>query len=314
MRKWIIGIVFIFVLLLAGIYLLVPAKPVVTHLAVVNATAKSIYRSLTDATMIQKWWGDSSLAPTPARNNEFAAAGFNYHFKPLMYNGVEVTISKGSSTWPSVMSIASVVQDSSLVEWKAEWPATSNPLQRLQHYWQAKKVKQQMGEVMQQFAAFMNRKENVYGLNIVRAKVTDTVILTHKRVLKDFPTPVVYYGMIQELEQYLATTGVQATNYPMLNISAINEEEIGVMVGIPISKAVTEKAPFQIKRMIPGNILVAEVTGGNHTVVTALQEMQNYVQENGLLPPAIPYQQLVTNRLAVQDTTKWVTKLYFPIY
>ena len=293
---------------------MVPAKPVVSHLAVVNASAKSIYRSVTNGAMIQKWWGDSSLAPLPVSNNEFAANGFNYHFKPQMYNGAEVTISKGNTTWPSVMSIASIVQDSSLVEWKAEWPSTLNPLQRLQHYWQARQVKQQMGAVMQRFTAFMNRKENVYGLNIVKAKVADTIILTQKRVLKHFPTPDVYYGMIQELEQYLTTKGVQATNYPMLNISALNSEEIGVMVGIPINKDVAEKAPFQIKRMIPGNILVAEVTGGTNTVENALYEMQNYVQENGLLPPALPYQQLVTNRLAVQDTTKWVTKLYFPVY
>jgi hypothetical protein len=42
--------------------------------------------------------------------------------------------------------------------------------------------------------------------------------------------------------------------------------------------------------------------------------MKNYVEDNKKTSPAIPYQSLITNRLTETDTTKWVTKLYYPVF
>jgi hypothetical protein len=33
-----------------------------------------------------------------------------------------------------------------------------------------------------------------------------------------------------------------------------------------------------------------------------------------LSTPAIPYQSIITNRLTETDTTKWITKIYQPIF
>ena len=63
-----------------------------------------------------------------------------------------------------------------------------------------------------------------------------------------------------------------------------------------------------------GNILTGEVKGGTYTINQAEMELKNFVTDFKRISPAIPYQSLITNRLQEKDTTKWITKLYYPIY
>ncbi len=66
--------------------------------------------------------------------------------------------------------------------------------------------------------------------------------------------------------------------------------------------------------MFPGKILSTEIKGGEYAVETGFKELSNYISDNQLTSPAIPFQSLVTNRVMEPDTSKWITKLYYPIY
>ena len=85
------------------------------------------------------------------------------------------------------------------------------------------------------------------------------------------------------------------------------------MVAIPVNKKIGNEGDIVYKRMVPGNILVAKVRGGRHTIESAFAEMETYVKDHELIPPAIPFESLETDRLNEPDTTKWITRIYFPI-
>ena len=86
------------------------------------------------------------------------------------------------------------------------------------------------------------------------------------------------------------------------------------MVAIPINKVIPENEKFVSKRMVPGKILVAQVRGGTYTTAAALRKLEIYMDDNRLSSPAIPFESLLTNRIEEPDTTKWITKIYYPIY
>ena len=86
------------------------------------------------------------------------------------------------------------------------------------------------------------------------------------------------------------------------------------MVAVPTKTELPSEGNFQLKKMIRGNILLAEVKGGLHTIINGEQELDNYVNDYKKIAPAIPFQSLVTNRQLVTDTSKWVTQLYYPIF
>lgn len=314
MRKWLIGIVGFTLLVIIGIFILLPAQIVVQQSVFVHASAKSSYRCLTEKSMIQKWWRADSKNKISNNFASFSENEWEYQFIPLMLNGVKVNINHGKKNIQSLITIAGLEKDSSYLEWKAEWPKTHNPIVRLQQYCHAHAMKKNIRDVLMQFSNFINNPERLYGLQINRTKVIDTLIATSKKVVSTYPVANEYYKMIEYLQQYVAAFDAQATNYPMLNISPIGKNEFGVMVGLPVNKPIPESNHIQLKRMIPGNILVAEITGGLNRIEAAKQEMINYLDDNNLRQPAIPYQQLITNRKAEPDSTRWVTKLYFPIY
>jgi hypothetical protein len=76
---------------------------------------------------------------------------------------------------------------------------------------------------------------------------------------------------------------------------------------------VPENGAVLFRRMVPGNILVTEVTGGQATVDDGFRQLEFFLSEHSLTSPGMPFQSLVTDRLAEKDTSKWITKLYYPI-
>jgi hypothetical protein len=85
------------------------------------------------------------------------------------------------------------------------------------------------------------------------------------------------------------------------------------MVAIPVNKRIPETSQFLFRRMVPGNILVTEVKGGDSTIRHGIRVMENFVHDYQRTIMAIPFESLITNRMNEPDSSKWVTKIYFPV-
>ena len=70
---------------------------------------------------------------------------------------------------------------------------------------------------------------------------------------------------------------------------------------------------FSFKRMVKGWILVSDIKGGPARINQAIIEMRNFVNDYSKIPIALPFESMVTDRMAEPDTSKWTTRLYFPI-
>jgi effector-binding domain-containing protein len=133
-------------------------------------------------------------------------------------------------------------------------------------------------------------------------------------ITKKYPSQQEYYNLIKKLQDYIATNGASPANYPMLNIAEIDSNNFVTTVAIPVNKVLPDTGPIVFKKMFPGNILTAEVKGGVHAIEEGFRQLNHYVSDYQLVLPAIPFQSLITDRLVEADTSKWMTKLYYPIY
>jgi hypothetical protein len=59
---------------------------------------------------------------------------------------------------------------------------------------------------------------------------------------------------------------------------------------------------------------MAEVKGGPSRVDGCLLAVENYVKDHNMMSPAIPFQSLVTDRMAEKDTAQWITRIYYPVF
>jgi hypothetical protein len=100
----------------------------------------------------------------------------------------------------------------------------------------------------------------------------------------------------------------------MLNVSTSDSATFNCMVALPINKKVEGNGAIFFVRMVPGRFLTSEVKGGPYTIASAHRMMDQYFKDFNRVTMGIPFEYLVTDRLKETDTTKWITRIYGPVY
>ena len=313
MRKWIIAIFIIIILAIASIYIFVPRTIPVSQKVIIAAPEKNITQYLGDEAYWKNWWPSNKSAT----NNDTA---FNYKGRIYKlqqqqhFNVIEIKINHSANNIVSHIILTPMRRDSIEVSWQSLLNGTMNPVKRISIYKNALRLNEEIGELLQSLKTFLADEKNIYGIKVHLTTVKDTLLLSTKKSFSQEPTTQEIYGMIRSLQQHIASQGGNETGYPMLNRRFNDSNNIDAMVAIPINKELKNNGNFNYKRMVPLRILVTEIQGGPHTVNYAFHQLENYVQDHRYASPAIPFESLITDRLNQTDTTKWITKIYYPVF
>jgi len=189
-----------------------------------------------------------------------------------------------------------------------------SPMQRIQHFFRAIQLKKMLDKQLENATAYYSNANNIYGIAIVQVKVKDSTLISTKIITTDTPSVTTVYKMIANLEAYISQHQGAIRNMPMLNITRIDTAHVHTMVAIPLLQDIPSSEDFTIKKMILGNILETIVIGDNQTITKGFESLKNYASDYRKLAPAIPFQSLLTNRLQEKDSTKWKTRLSYPVY
>ena len=121
--------------------------------------------------------------------------------------------------------------------------------------------------------------------------------------------------MIKTLENYILKVHGEKAGFPMLHVQKEGPQKFVTMAAIPTAEVLPSENNILLKQMVLGSpLLVSEVRGGVQTIINGERELSNYVSDYKKLSPAISFQSLVTDRQMERDTSKWITKLYYPIF
>jgi hypothetical protein len=85
-------------------------------------------------------------------------------------------------------------------------------------------------------------------------------------------------------------------------------------VAIFTSKALKTAGKYEFMRLYDATVLVTEIKGGPYLIQQVYRQMENYMNDHHIINPAKPFEMLVTNRLLVTDTSRWITRVYFPSF
>jgi hypothetical protein len=85
------------------------------------------------------------------------------------------------------------------------------------------------------------------------------------------------------------------------------------MVAIPVGSRMMSEGDFLFSRLVPGKFLFTEVKGGPAAVDRALSGIKDYIRDYQRTVMAVPFQSLVTDRMQEPDSTRWVTRIYYPV-
>jgi len=311
MKNWIKGVAIIGIVGLIGVYIFIPHKIIVSKTVFINCTLNGTYRFFSDESNMQKWW--------PAKGPDNQITGFNYknrgyRIEQKLYNSVQITIQDDKVKIATKLNIFALPNGLIAIEWICPIDSSFNPIKKIIDYRYAKNIQNDISDILQSLKLFLEKKENVYGFLIQQASTTDTVLISTKSLSAAKPSTVEIYKHIEAIKKYILKEGRIQTGYPLLNITRSESGMYQTMVALPIDQQLKGNDEFISKRMVPGNFLVSEIRGGEHSIDNAFVQMSLYVDDYRKGIVALPFQMMVTDRTKETDTSKWVTKIYYPIY
>jgi len=306
MKKIIAGLVLLFVAALFSVYLFIPGRIKLEATVSLNAALPGVSRTLFDNNSWKNFWP----AEIP-----FTMDDRKYLLKEKFFNVFNIDIASDKDTLNSIVNLLLINTRFVNVDWRAEKVTSGNPFKRFVEYRQAMATEKNMKKILARMKEFMDQTKNIYGFDIKQTIVTDSALISTRRVFDHQPTVKDIDDMIQSLKKYIAENNAVEQNFPMLNVLRTDSARYEVMTAVPVDRKLPLTNDFAPKFFLKGgNILEAKITGGPYTIETAFKEFENYRSDYKYDAPAIPYQLLVTDRSKEPDTAKWVTGIYYPIY
>lgn len=162
--------------------------------------------------------------------------------------------------------------------------------------------------------SFFSETKNVYGIDIIKGRVENFNWISAMRNFDHLPSTPEVYTVIDTLEKFLAAKQVAILGQPILHIRPLDEKTFQIMTAVPVEKPIEPTELFKNKTMTQGFLMKTNVTGGWSKVTLAEKELENYLRDNHKQSPAIPYQQLLTDRRKQTDSTQWVTQINYPVF
>lgn len=317
MKKWLLGLLII--LIAAGIasYVLIPGIIKFSKIEKVPANSEEAFKHFADAGLRQKWvskLSGSANASNNASGNFFIFSNDSFMVSGAQAPSANVLIGNGNQKLNSQILMVPKGVDSTIILWESEINAGANPISRISNYFTARKIKSHFSKILKSYNSYISVTQNVYSFPIETTRVEDTILITMRKIFAATPTNEQIYMMVEKLGGHATSKGAELTNVPMLNISVLDSNQYQCTVAIPVSKAVQTEPDMYISKMVPGKILVETVNGGPATITYAYSRLKDYFRQHKHVSPALSFESLVTNRMKETDTTKWVTKIYYPIF
>ncbi|HEV2832038.1 MAG TPA: GyrI-like domain-containing protein [Hanamia sp.] len=278
-----------------------------------NGNVNSAFRILSDQRAWEKWWPNKDSLKSTLVENHFFYNGYKYHLTNKFYNSIEVSIKDNNTPVMSRINIIRINPDSVILEWECTRFASINPVARILNYRKARIIKSNMTFIFSRLRLFLEKKENIYGINFYISMSKDSTMVATKRMLTSYPSTSDIYKLIGSLKDYIKNEGAQENNFPMLNVRKLKDGKFETMVAIPVNKRLSGNGKIFFSRFVPWKVLGGEVKGGTHTINEALHQMEIYIADYQKTAMAIPFQSLVTNRTEEPDTLKWITRIYTPV-
>jgi hypothetical protein len=264
------------------------------------------------------WWNynaKDTLLKAPIKTLEnFTLNGDSYEIKELLYKAAKINIKHNSQNIDTKLILIPLNVDSTGVQWSYTIKSSLNPYTRLSQYLDASKVKKNMDQVLAHLNDYLLRDENVYGIHITRESTKDTTLVLTKVIMASHPSTKDIYNTIHQLEQFAKNNQAIPTGNPIYNISKKENNQYQLMCALPINHKILPNAQFSNISMVKGSFMVTEVIGGDSTLENAAKIMRLYFEDFHRVTMAINFTMLVSDRMYQTDTSKWISKLYYPVY
>jgi len=308
--KTITKLIIIFcILTLVSIYFSIPDPIRMSKIINLQCATESINRFLGQKGNWQKIWPGNIY---DSSTDNIFSNGDTVHVVARLRNTIQVMVHHRGNLLPGSLIIIPLSIDSSKIEWRASMVSSMNPVMRIIRYRQARHINRMMIALIRQAKDFLEKKENLYGIPIEKISTKDTFLVATRGTYSSYPATADIYNLVGMLRKYITDQNANVTGNPIMNVNQLDKAKYELMVAVPTNKELPGEKGIFFRRMVPGNFISTQVKGGNFSINNAFSGLQLYMEDYKKTRLAIPFMSLVTDRVTEPDTSKWITRIYFP--
>ena len=309
MKRVALATILIILVLVISVYSFIPSIIVYTKTVSVKCIDKNVLLLLANKQSWSKW-----LAQESPTNDVIEYMGYQLKPGAASYTTVtfdalkeadliqnEIGFVKDSVTKTRILIVSSI-------------STGTNPFTRFRKWQRMNDYETVIDDLLQKFTSYAENKKNIYGVEITDGRIPDELFISTRKTFDHYPTETEIYQLIDQLKVYVATKNAKQVNPPMMHVETIDSSHFDIMVALPIDKEIGNNGDFVFKQMVKGNTLIAEVSGGRASIDNGLKALEQFKNDYQFTSPAISFELMITDRRAEPDTSKWVTRLYYPVF
>ncbi len=295
----------------AAVYLFIPGKMIIRTSVGIAANREGLYRKLSNPAAWTEWWpGDK----TPDASGTYFLGNTRFRPGAPLTLSLPFSINDGSLEAGAELTFLARGTDSSTLQLDAMIPGSGNPFRRIIAWYRAKKIKEKLSVILESISHTYSVVAGVYDYDIQKRSVTDSNLVFIATEIKTAPDPVFIYTLVTRLKNYIQEQQAVETGFPMLNVFTPDSIHYLVKLALPVDRRLPDSGDIHYRWMLGGgNILVTEVKGGPGEIRKAYEQILNYVNDHKRIAPAIPFESLVTDRKQEKDSSKWITRIFYPV-
>lgn len=309
-KRILLAAALLIIICFAAIYLFIPNRVRISVDQGMPVNREGLMRNLGIKENWHKWWPGTANTS----DGKLLLNGIAYEPQDIKILSIPFRGAGGGVAISAEMTALAVHPDSTLVSLQGVIPTSYNPIQRVQRYFTARRFRKDAALLLQSVSGYYSSKAALYNYDIRKDHVVDSTLLSNFREVKGYPSTEKIYSLVDELRAYIKTHGASETGYPMLNIFTEDSVNYLLKVAIPVDKKLPDAGSISYRWMLGGgNILITEVKGGNEEIRKAYWQIELYISDHKRVAPAIPFESLVTDRRQQPDSSRWITRIYYPV-
>ena len=309
MKRVVFIATFILIILLVCIYVFIPSTITTSKTVSVKCVDKNVLLLIGNKQGWSKWLPKESFASDLIQYKD-------YHLKlgGATYTSVTFDALKKDDTIFNEIGFVNDSVTKTKISVISSVATGINPFTRFRKWQMMKSYETVIDDLLQRFISFAEDKKNIYGVEITDGRIPDSLFISTRKTFDHHPTEAEIYQLIDELKVYANAKNSKQVNQPMMHLEHLDSSHFEIMVALPIDKVIDNEGNFLFKQMVKGNTLIADVHGGRATINNGLRALEQFKSDYQFTSPAISFELMITDRRAEPDTTKWFTRLYYPVF
>lgn len=308
MKKWLVALTVI-CLIIVGIAFFIPSQKKLSFSVPVNSSATAVARFLLSSSW-PTWWPGT----TTSSSGEYGYKGFTYKIDKQLINGFNASIVYNADAVYGSLVVLPYKTDSCKLAWSGNVNFSKNPVSRIAQYLKLKKFEHNIDDLLHALKTYFDDENNIYGARVKQIKIDETPLISTVKQFAHYPAVPEIYEVIDAVQQFIAVKNEKEMNYPMIHIHTEDSVNYDLMVAIQTGSEIQSSGIFNLKLLKQGKMLTMDVPGGPAKIQQQEAQLVNYLHDYNKMSPAIPYQLLITDRRKETDTSKWLTRLYYPVF